>query len=286
MKVLVLGGNRFVGKRLVGLLKKGGHHVTLLNRSGEGECDSLIKSNRNDLGFLKSEFKDRSFDWVYDFSCITPKDALNAISLLEGKVKKYIVISSQSVYDSGKDLKEEDFKPSTYPKFTPEDESLSYNESKRQMESVFFNKSGLNVIAVRFPIILGLDDYTKRLHFHVEKVRKEEEIYFPNPKAHLSFVDSKEASEFLLELKDKDFSGPINFCSKKSIELKSLMKSIEESLNKKTIYAKNPTEKNHSPFGIEEDWFMSVEKAESLGFKSSSLSEWLPELIKDLSLKS
>ena len=36
MKILVIGGNRFVGKKLVTRLVNDSHKVTVLNRSGTG----------------------------------------------------------------------------------------------------------------------------------------------------------------------------------------------------------------------------------------------------------
>ena len=42
-----------------------------------------------------------------------------------------------------------------------------YAEAKRQAESAFFTDAKFRVIAARFPIVCGPDDYTSRLEFHV-----------------------------------------------------------------------------------------------------------------------
>ena len=48
MKILVIGGNRFVGKKLVTKLLNQSHKVTVLNRSGSGPNGSKkIKFDRN-----------------------------------------------------------------------------------------------------------------------------------------------------------------------------------------------------------------------------------------------
>ena len=53
MKILVIGGNRFVGKKLVERLITESHKVTVLNRSGTGpEGATKVKFDRNN----KSDF--------------------------------------------------------------------------------------------------------------------------------------------------------------------------------------------------------------------------------------
>lgn len=283
MNALVIGGNRYVGRRLVNLLRERGVYVSVLNRSGTGDANAFIKADRNNLAFLKKEFAHKSWDIVYDFACIHPQDTANSVELFTDKVKQYIVISSQSVYENGRDISEEEFNPKNYVNFNPNDKSLSYKESKRQMEVGFFKYAKFPVVAVRFPIILGLDDYTERLKFHLDKIKEEQEIYFPNISAKISFVSSEEASQFLDFMLKKDFSGTINFCSEDSISIYDLLVMIESSLNKKAILSTEASDKNQSPFGIESDWFMSVKKCKDLGYRPSKLHDWLPNLVKEMS---
>ena len=37
---------------------------------------------------------------------------------------------------------------------------------------------------------------------------------------------------------------------------------------------------DHSPYGINKDWYMSCEKLHKLGLKASEITEWLPKLLK------
>ena len=42
MRILIIGGNRFVGKKLTKRLIKESHNVTILNRSGTGPQKAFI----------------------------------------------------------------------------------------------------------------------------------------------------------------------------------------------------------------------------------------------------
>ena len=65
MKILVIGGNRFVGKKLVNRLLNESHHVSILNRSGIVEKyipksnveEKLLKLSVEELKSVKKELK-------------------------------------------------------------------------------------------------------------------------------------------------------------------------------------------------------------------------------------
>ena len=88
------------------------------------------------------------------------------------------------------DIKEDYFSPSNYDFARDINQSENYAEAKRQAEAVFFQEAKFPVVAARFPIVLGEDDYTKRLLFHIDRVLEEKEIFFPNIKARISFIHS------------------------------------------------------------------------------------------------
>ena len=66
-------------------------------------------------------------------------------------------------------------------------------DGKVKCEAVFFKYATFPVVAVRFPIVVGVDDYTERLHFHVKHVANEEAIGFVNMDAEMSFILAEEA---------------------------------------------------------------------------------------------
>src|SRR5690606_30126064 len=143
--------------------------------------------------------------------------------------------SSQSVYGEGAGLTEADFDPLNHRFATPADRNADYGEAKRQAEAVLFQENAFPVTAVRFPIVLGDDDYTERLKFHVDRVRNGKPVFFPNLDAKLSFVDSADAAGFLHFLAGHGPLGPVNCCSPEPISLRSLISAIEGALGAEAV---------------------------------------------------
>jgi nucleoside-diphosphate-sugar epimerase len=285
MKVLVIGGNRFFGKRLVQYLLAAKHDVTLLNRGniddGFGDKVSRIRMDRSDISKATAELN-QSWDIVYDQVCYDARDAKSACEVFGRNVKKYIFTSTKSVYPSKGPLTESDFDPLTYKYSTEVTRQQDYGEAKRQAETIFFKHMQSPVTAVRFPIVLGTDDYTARLKFHVERIAAGKPIYFPNLDAKIAFINSEDAARFLFFLSERDFKGPINCCSRDPLTLRSLVAQIEEETKEKAVLV-SKGEGEESPFGIETDWYMVSERAKLLGFECRPHSEWLPGLIEHFS---
>lgn len=288
MKVLVLGGTRYFGRHLILDLLEKGHSVIVATR---GNLDfpfkdevNFIKADRKNLEDLKSLASLGPFDVIYDQICMNALDATNAVNAFKNQCKRYIFTSSGSVYDFVDDhlLVEEDFDYKTYPmNLTPTDPP-DYQEDKRQAEVVFGDQNFFPVAMVRFPIVLGMDDYTERLKFHVKRIFNSEPIYFPRLDSKLSFVDSDEAGKFLSFLGEQTFYGAINCADDKTISLRELVSLIETKTNKKFIAGDIDNKTHQSPFGTEKDFMMSNALAKSLGFKFNDLREYLADLINQL----
>lgn len=272
MKILILGGNRYFGKRLAQHLS-GEHEVTLLNRQtlddGLGSSVRRIKSDRNELASAIHE----SFDVVYDQICYEAAQARAAIKIFSGRIGRYVLTSSQSVYNAGASIDESVFDPTIY-KFLSD--SKDYAEAKRQCEAVFFQNADFPVTAIRFPIVCGPDDYTKRLQWHIDRVRDGKPMYFPNLQARLSLIHSEDAARLLTGIHTP---GSFNVCANEPIALAKLVEVIEHKVGRKAVFATQAEAENHSPFGIDADWFMSTKKLNSIGLQAKPILDWLPNLI-------
>ena len=69
MKILVIGGTLFIGKRLVSELLKAGHEVWILHRKPKspfGRKVGNIAADRNSPEALRAALAGKSFDIVYD----------------------------------------------------------------------------------------------------------------------------------------------------------------------------------------------------------------------------
>ncbi|SDX31500.1 NAD-dependent epimerase/dehydratase family protein [Paenibacillus sp. CF384] len=283
--VLVLGGTRFFGKKLVERLLEAGDQVTIVSRGAQehpfGDRVQHLQVDRTDAEALESAIGEGRYDVVYDNICYNPKEAEEAVKLFAGRTSKYIVTSTLSVYPFGEPRKSESFFDSvTYPIPQPYPAEINYGEGKRLVEAVFFQKASFPVAAVRFPIVLGDDDYTRRLHFHVEHVQQGLPLGIPNADAVMSFIDADEAAAFLDWLGRNAETGPFNACSRGEISPGGIVAWIEKATGKQAYVALETDEQHSSPFGVPEPWYMDTAKAEAAGYKFRELHEWMLPLIE------
>ncbi|MFJ3386145.1 NAD-dependent epimerase/dehydratase family protein [Lysinibacillus sp. NPDC086135] len=288
MNILVLGGTRFFGKKLVELYIQNGHSVTILTRGQSGNpFGTKVKQlivNRDDADSLSHALSNTAWDIVYDNICYSPNEAHKICGILESKTKKFVFTSTLSTYEIDGIVKtEEDFNPYDYEVRMGNREEFSYGEGKRQAEAVLFKEATFPVVAVRFPIVMGENDYTRRLHFHVERVLQEQPISLPNIAAKMSFITDDEAAAFLYFAGITPIEGPYNATAAGAISLKDLLGLIEKTTGKSAkISLVGNDEMSQSPYGVRADWYMSTTKAEAAGFTFSQLHDWLPTLVKTL----
>jgi nucleoside-diphosphate-sugar epimerase len=285
---LILGGTQFVGKRLVQLLLAEGVEVTIATRGLAadpfGEQVSRLIIDREDSDSLNQAFKNKSWDVVFDQTCYASQEALDTLTALEGKISKYIFTSSQAVYDFGTNHPEENFNPLEFiPAVKTRREYIGYvgyQEAKRAAEAILFQKAAIPVVAVRFPIILGQDDYTNRLKFHVEHVKDGKSMFIENGDLRYSFIDSAEAASFLVSIAKSHYHGAINPGSEGDISLNELIELIE---NLTAAKANLRTDGEPSPYNLPGSWSVDTSLAKSMEFRFTPLNELLINLIRHYS---
>ena len=102
MRVLVTGGNRYIGLDLVFELARRGHQVTLINSHVAPIPDGArrIHADRRIPGEFEKTLEPLrdSFDAVFDNTAFGPNDIEPMIELFRGRVTHYVFTSSQAVY--------------------------------------------------------------------------------------------------------------------------------------------------------------------------------------------
>lgn len=293
MNILVIGGNRFFGKSLVDLLSTQKHSVWVMNR-GNVKVDypkraTHIVGDREDLDLLEKTIKENEIEIVYDQVCFDALQAQSVVNLMERLANpslRYIFTSTQAVYGAGTALKESDFDSYTYKFPKPIKTEEDYGEAKKQAEAVFFQSTFKNQIsAVRFPIVIGSDDYTMRFKYHVDALKSEKEVFFPNLEASISFVHSDDAAIALYEIAKSFKPGPINICAKKPIKLRSFLSLLEDNFDKSFRLGNDP-HKNYSPYGIGADWWMETEEMTSRGIVTKEIPDLITHVLRELETES
>lgn len=284
MKILVIGGSLYFGKRLVELLIKNNHDVTLLNRQSSpdnfGDKIKRIKCDRLDTAQMKKVLLDTHWDIVYDQVCFEYDTAKDACEIFKDKVKHYVYTSSQSVYEAGSDIVEDDFKPAQYTFEEKANHQVHYAQAKMQAECAFEKYKSFPMTYVRFPIVIGPDDYTKRFQFHIDQIKNEQEIFFKSLDARISFISSEDAARSLYHLGMNQVIGPINCCNSGSIAIKDFIQILCSKIGKEIKLAQTRTEENFSPYGIDQDWFMNNKQLTESGLELGDVTEKVEELAK------
>lgn len=285
MDILVLGGTQFFGKMLVQELLDKGYSVTLATRGRTadsfGERVNRIVVDRFNEDSLREGCGNKTWDVIYDQICYASDHAKIASEVFADKVEKYIFTSSMAVYDAFQEepFFEMDFDPYHYPLKEGGQGDFSYGEGKRVAEAYFFQKTPFPVTAVRFPIVMGEEDYTERLLFHIEKIKQGDPFSIRNQASTMSYISAEEAATFLAWLAEANIEGPVNACANGEISIIELISIIENTVHKKAKLKQGaPT----SPYGYEGSKIMSTEKAQTAGFLFSNLHAWLPELVRKL----
>ena len=282
MNILVIGGTRLMGKHLVEQLLSEGHKVTIATRgkTNDSFADSVnrIIFDRLEEDSIKENLTGRYFDVVYDSLNYCSNDTKHLLEHIS--CDRYIMISTISVYDLHTNTKESDFDPMTKELIWCDRDAYPYGEIKRQAECALFQQyQNVKPIAVRFPLVIGEDDYTKRLYFYVDHILRQIPMYIDNYEAKIPFISSKEAGQFLAWLSTTDYVGPINGACEGTISIKEIVEYIEEKTGKVPILS---SEGEAAPYNGPSDYSINTELANRLGFQFSSVKTWIYSLIDQL----
>ena len=281
MKILVLGGTRFFGIRMVQDLLKMGHEVTIgtrgLSKDSFGEQVKRITLDRSNGESLRQALQGKRFDLVIDKIAYCSNDIKRLLDFVD--CQKYIYMSTTAVYAPKKiNLVEEDFDPLAMDLVWCERKDFPYGQVKMQAEAAITQKyPGQKYIAVRYPVVLGEDDYTKRLLFYAEHVARSIPMYIDNLDAQMSFIRSDEAGAFMAFLADKNFCGAVNGASKGTVSLREIIEFLEKKTGKKALLS---ADGEAAPYNGESEFSVNTDKAKALGFEFSEVNDWIYDLLE------
>ncbi|MBD2162787.1 NAD-dependent epimerase/dehydratase family protein [Calothrix membranacea FACHB-236] len=102
MRILIIGGTRFIGVYLTQLLVEQGHEVVLFNR-GNRPAPSLqgvgqIIGDRTDATQLKAKLSQENFDVIFDNNGRELADTQPLAEIFQGRVQHFVYMSSAGVY--------------------------------------------------------------------------------------------------------------------------------------------------------------------------------------------
>src|SRR5829696_3608363 len=224
MKLLIIGGTRFLGRHLVTAAQARDHELTLFNRglhSSEPPIDvEAIHGDRyNDLAKLQG----RRWDAVVDTCGMLPRAVRAAAEVLCDSVDQYVFISSQNAYADvsvpGVD--------ETFPVRTLKTEELAeangidtagqpsfgqlYGGLKALCEQAAEAVMPGRVLTIRPGLIVGPYDYTDRFTYWVVRVARGGEVLAPGrPDRFIRFIDARDLAEWTLRMVEQRAAGVYN----------------------------------------------------------------------------
>tara|TARA_R110000824_G_scaffold236823_3_gene425634 strand:- start:75 stop:866 length:792 start_codon:yes stop_codon:yes gene_type:complete len=216
---LIIGGNRFVGKRLAKELIWLGNEVTVFNRSGTGPSNvNIIKGNRNTKKDIdKIDFS--KYDCVVDM-CLYKIEQFELVKDLIPKDTNYIFVSSGAV-DCLESFGE-------------------YGIEKKNVEEALI-KTNLNYKIIRPSYIVGENDHTSRLDYFISKLKNRQPIEISGDGNYpINLIFAEDVMKCLLsQMYEKNKTHKIYYvCSDESITINELIDYIKNQLgikNHKTI---------------------------------------------------
>ncbi|TVY07151.1 redoxin domain-containing protein [Paenibacillus cremeus] len=289
MKILVLGGTTFFGRRLVHLLLGEGHDVTIATRGQTpddfGDAVTRIKVDRTNQDAMREAFGNCYYDVVYDQICFNPQDAKIALGAFGNRVKRYVITSSMAVYNSkDTEITEDDFMPEQY-NYDLDAQKYAYAEGKRQAEAYFFRNAAFPVVSVRVAMVVsGTDDYTGRFDYYVRHVAEHKSIGVLESEHPITYVTAWDAAEFLHFIGTKsDFVGPINAANNGYLSIQELCYEIGECLNMTPLFhVGQHEEQTLSPYAMfPYTWKILNARALSLGFEFSPIQKSISLMVQD-----
>lgn len=280
MKILVLGGTRFFGVHTVNKLIAEGHDITVATRGSRGkvfgDAVKYITVDRLSAESMKTAFDGEYYDVVIDKIAYCSNDIARALDVLH--CGRYIYMSTTAVYDPKRmNTVEEYYRPEKQQTVWCERPDFIYDEIKRQAENALYGKyAAQSSVAVRYPVVMGTDDYTNRLLFYVEHVMRGVPMHIDNIDDTMEFIESREAGEFMAHLVGCDFAGPVNGASPGAVSLRQIIGYVEEKTGCTAVLSEDGEE---APYNGYPTYTINTDRARSLGFTFSPTESWLYDLL-------
>jgi len=212
MKLLVLGGPRFLGRALADAALARGHEPTFFNRGRTGrelypEVERLVGDRQGDLAALDG----RSWDAVIDTSGYLPGDVRDSAGALAGS-GRYCFVSSVSVYaDFSVPATEESAVSRLGDLPVDAVTNESYGALKALCEDVVRTVFDERALVVRPGLIVGPYDPTGRFTYWPHRVARGGEVLAPGPpERRTQVIDVRDLAEWTIELCERDVGGTFN----------------------------------------------------------------------------
>lgn len=212
MRLLLLGGPRFVGRAVIDVALERGHEVTLFNRGTTGaDLYPALERITGDRDGGLDALRGREWDATVDTSGYVPRVVGASARLLTGAVGHYVFVSSISVYASFAEVVDEGSPVAGLSVPGSEDVSNDYGALKalceQEVEAAFPGRS----TAVRAGLIVGPYDPTGRFTYWPHRIARGGDVLVPGPAWRpVQLVDVRDLAGWIVTAAEDRLTGPFN----------------------------------------------------------------------------
>ena len=202
MRLLILGGTRFLGRHIAEQALAAGHELTLLHRGRNGadlfpQARRVLADRNTDLAALDGG----PWDAVIDTCGYFPRQLTSATDALRGRVGRYLFVSSISVYAGFAAGQDEDAPLATLPDPTIEAVTgETYGGLKALCEQALFAALPGQALVARPGLIVGPRDPSGRFGYWPERIAEGGDVLAPgDPQAPVQLIDARDLAAWLLK---------------------------------------------------------------------------------------
>jgi 2'-hydroxyisoflavone reductase len=294
MKLLFIGGTRFVGLAMAREAIARGHEVSIFHRSekiptGTESAIHLKGDRTKDFTNLQSG----NWDAVIDVCGYRPHEIHALYDVFAGRISKYVFISTVSVYaddiafglDETANLADvailEDKELITVPI-----DGETYGPLKVLCEEAVREHYQDNLI-IRPTYVIGPDDYTNRFHSWVRKFLSDDVVEVPkNLDTTLQYIDVRDLAIFTIDAIEKDLQGDFHVCEN-ATKFSIAVEEIRTTTNSKSQLKQVDSEDDSQfPMWAPADTgvlAMNPAKAKAAGLTNRPLAQSIRDIVEEIS---
>ncbi len=202
MRILVLGGTRFLGRAIVGAALGRGDTVTLFNRGKSGPglfpgVETVLGDRTADLSALDG----RDWDAVIDVACYQPGTARLSARAFADRTGRYVFVSTVSVYASQRTREAQlEDAPVALPQPGVTDFPQVYGPDKATCEGIVREVYGDRALIGRPGLIVGPHDPTDRFAYWPRRIARGGRVLAPgDPADPAQFIDVRDLASWLTD---------------------------------------------------------------------------------------
>ena len=208
VKVLILGGTRFLGRHIVERLAFCGHHIVCFHRGQtRAELPAGVEERYGDRNAGIDAVVGEHWDAVVDTCCYRPEQMRAALAL---QTDRYLLISTANVYADLSLPRVAESAPKIET-FDPNDEAAAYGGNKAACEHLLMQSGIAKPLIFRAGLIAGTWDPTGRFTYWCRRLSRGGRVLAPgDPERPIQYIDAADLAAFAERALAGNLAGAFN----------------------------------------------------------------------------